>query len=83
MEIKTIKGISDDKWIKLKVLAAKNKVSMGKLVEDMIDSYENHVEKIWDKILHSGKIITDKEAEELHIITKKIRNESWERNANT
>ncbi|MEK6894593.1 MAG: hypothetical protein AABX10_03965 [Nanoarchaeota archaeon] len=81
MEIKTIKGISDEKWLKLKILAAKNKIAMGKLVENMIDSYEDHVEKVWDKILNSGKIITDKEAEELHNITKKIRKESWVRNA--
>ena len=82
MEVKTIKGVSEEKWIKLKMLAAKNKMAMGRLIENMIDSYEDHVEKTWDKILHSGKIITDKEAEELHKITKKIRKESWVRNAN-
>ena len=83
MEIKTIKGISNEKWIKLKILAAKNKLSMGKIVENMIDSYESHTKDIWDKILHSGKILSDKEAEEMHKITKKLRKESWVRNANS
>ena len=38
---------------------------------------------MWNKILHSGKIISGKEAEEMRKITKKIRKESWVRNANT
>ena len=83
MEIKTIKGISSEKWIKLKMLAAKNKLSMGKIVENMIDGYESHTRDIWDKILHSGKILSDKEAEEMHKITKKLRKESWVRNAHS
>ena len=82
MEVKTIKGISEEKWIKLKILSAKNKMPMGKLVENMIDAYEDHLEETWNKILYSGKILSDKEAEEIHKITKKIRKESWVRNAN-
>ena len=81
MEIKTIKGISEEKWMKLKILAARKRMPMGKIVEDMIDHYEKHSNKIWDKILYGEKIISDKEAEELHKLTKKIRKESWVRNA--
>ena len=83
MEIKTIKGISNEKWMKLKILAAKNKMAMGKLVETMIDNYENYAESIWDEILYGKRKISNKEAEEMHKITKKIRKESWVRNANT
>jgi hypothetical protein len=75
MEIKTIKGISEEKWIKLKMLAAKNKITMGKLVENMIDEYEKENEKFWKEILNAGKIISDKEAEELLEVSKKIRKE--------
>ena len=82
MEVKTIKGISNEKWIKLKIIATKNKLPMGKIVENMIDNYEDQVEEVWYKILHSGKILSDKEAEEMHKITKKIRKESWVRNVN-
>ncbi len=83
MEIKTIKGISNEKWMKLKVLAVKNKMPMGRLVEEMIDSYEKDIENAWNKILYSGKILSNKEAEEMHKITKRLRKESWVRNANT
>ncbi len=83
MEVKTIKGISSNTWIKLKILSAKNKMPMGKLVENMIDTYEENIEEKWNKILHGGRILSNKEAEEMHEITKKIRKESWVRNANT
>ena len=83
MEVKTIKGISSNTWIKLKILSAKNKMPMGTLVENMIDTYEENIEEKWNKILHGGRILSNKEAEEMHEITKKIRKESWVRNANT
>ena len=75
MEIKTIKGISDEKWIKLKILSAKNKMPMGKLVENMIDTYERQNEDFWEYILNGEKRISDKEAEEMQEIVKKLRKE--------
>ena len=75
MEIKTIKGISNEKWIKLKILSAKNKVPMGKLVENMIDSYEKQNEDFWDYILSGEKRISDKEAEEMQEMVRKLRKE--------
>ena len=83
MQIKTIKGISDEKWIKLKMLAVKNKIAMGKLVENMIDNYESHIDKAWNKILYRKEKITDREAEEMYRITKKLRKEKWERDVNS
>jgi hypothetical protein len=75
MEIKTIKGINEEKWIKLKILAAKNKMTMGKIVETMIDNYEKQNEKFWRDILSGEKIISNKEAEELLSVSKKVRKE--------
>lgn len=75
MEIKTIKGISDEKWIKLKILSAKNKMPMGKLVENMIDTYERQNEDFWEYILNGEKRISDKEAEEMQEMVKKLRKE--------
>ena len=37
---------------------------------------------IWEKILHGGKIISDREAEELHEMIKRLRKEDWTRNKN-
>jgi hypothetical protein len=82
MEIKTIKGVSEEKWIKLKVLSAKNKISMGKLVEEMIDSYERRKDNVWDEILYGDKILSDKEAREIKKVTRKLRRNKWERNVN-
>ena len=42
-----------------------------------------NINKKWDKILYGKRKIGNKEAEEMHKITKKIRKESWVRNANT
>ncbi len=75
MEIKTIKGISDEKWIKLKILSAKNKMPMGKLVENMIDTYERQNEDFWEYLLNGEKRISDKEAEEMQEMVKKLRKE--------
>ena len=80
-ETKTIKGINPLVWAKFKMLAAKNRASMGEILTSMVETYEKNNEEVWNKILHSGKILSDKEAEEMHKITKKIRKESWTRNA--
>ena len=75
MEVKTIKGISDEKWIKLKIIAAKHKIAMGKLVENMIDNYEKQNEKFWNEILSGEKRISEEEAEIMQKIVSKSRKE--------
>ncbi|MEK6909031.1 MAG: hypothetical protein AABX23_03200 [Nanoarchaeota archaeon] len=75
MEINTIKGISTEKWVKLKVLAAKNKVAMGKLVENMIDNYEKQNDDFWNEILSGEKRISEEEAEIMQKIANKSRKE--------
>lgn len=75
METKTIKGISNEKWIKLKVLAAKNGIAMGKIVENMIDNYEKQNKEFWNFILNGEKRISDEEAEIMHETVKKSRKE--------
>ena len=64
MMIRTIKGIENDKWMKLKILAAKRNVALGRLVEIMIEDYSNRADAVWNKILSGEKIISEKEAEE-------------------
>ena len=75
MEVKTIKGISDEKWIKLKIIAAKHKIAMGKLVENMIENYEKQNEDFWNEILSGEKRISEKEAEIMQKIVSKSRKE--------
>ena len=81
MEVKTIKGIDEETWMKFKILAAKKKITMGRLLGNMVETYERDAEDVWDEILNGKRILSDKEAEEMHKITRKIRKESWVRNA--
>ena len=77
MSLKTIKGIREEKWAELKSMSAKNRIPMGKLVENMIDAYSKHTEKVWDIILHGKKNTTDKEAEEMRKTVFDLRKEKW------
>lgn len=81
MEVKTIKGIDERTWVDFKTLAAKKRLTMGKLFGSMVKSYEKNVDNTWEIILHSGKVLSDKEAKEMHEITRRIRKERWVRNA--
>ncbi len=74
MGLKTIKGVREEKWAEFKGLAVKNRMPMGKLLENMIDEYsKNSVKEFWDRILNGEKILSDKEADELHKTVKSLR----------
>lgn len=75
MIIRTIKGIENDKWIKLKMLAARRNIALGKLIENMIEDYSNKTDEIWDRILSGKRIISDREADERIRETAKLRKE--------
>jgi len=75
MEIKIIKGISEEKWVLFKTLAAKNNESMGRTFEIIIDEYAKKENDILDKIFKGGKTISDKEADEMKAELKKMRKE--------
>lgn len=62
MIIRTIKGVENDKWIKLKMLAAKKNIALGKLIEIMIEDYSRRADVVWNKVLSGDKIINDSEA---------------------
>lgn len=75
MEVKTLKGIKPEKWMKFKALAAKSNLPMGKLFENIIDDYEKRVEETWNKILYGKKIATNSDAKSMIKILKKLRKE--------
>lgn len=79
--IKTIKGVSREVWIRFKELAVKKSMKMGDLLENMVSEYEKNAEDIWNIILDSGKILSDKEADDLKKITVKLRKGKGFRNA--
>jgi len=77
MSLKTIKGVREEKWAKLKVLAAKNRVSMGKMLENMVESYPKYAESVWNKILYGEKNLSDDEAREMKKLVSRLRKEKW------
>ncbi len=81
MEIKTIKGVDEGTWIKFKILAARKRLPMGKLLNAMINEYEKSSDEFWSKILNSGKILSEKEGKDIAEMTSKLRKEGGFRNA--
>ena len=75
METKCIKYVDEETWREFKILAAKNNLKMAALLKIMINEFEKNNRKFWDEILYGEKLMTDKEAEEMKKITKKIRKE--------
>ncbi|MEK6889831.1 MAG: hypothetical protein AABX35_01455 [Nanoarchaeota archaeon] len=76
MEVKTIKGIDEGTWMRFKVLAAKKRLTMGKLLHTMVGEYEKKKdEDFWDFILSGERRISDKDADEMEISLKKLRKE--------
>lgn len=48
----------------------------------MIKEYEKkRDDDFWNNILHGEKLLSDKEADEMLNLSKKLRKESWVRNA--
>jgi len=80
MTAKTIKGISNEKWVEFKTLAYKNNLPLGKLLEIMVKEYSRKEDPAWEIILKGEKIITKEEAENLSGVTKKLRKERGFRN---
>lgn len=77
MNLKTIKGVREEKWAEFKSLAAKKRVPMGRLLESMIESYSKHSEETWKKILSGKKVLSDREAEEMRKFVSGLRKEEW------
>lgn len=72
---KTIKDVDEMAWRKLKVFSAEHGIKMGKLLEKMTEDYEKRSKDFWKLILSGEKILSDKEAEEMKEVVKKLRKE--------
>lgn len=75
MEVKTIKNVDEETWREFKTLAVKNNIKMSSLLKIMVKEFEKNNEVFWNEILNGEKLMSDKEAEEMRIITSKIRKE--------
>lgn len=76
MEVKTIKGIDEETWMRFKVLAAKKRLTMGNLLHKMVKEYDQKKDDdVWDFILSGERRISDKDADEMETSLKKLRKE--------
>ncbi len=77
MALKTVKNVSDEKWAEMKGMAAKSRITMGRLLENMVDAYAKHREEAWNRILYGEKNLSDREAGEMRAEIYRIRREKW------
>ena len=75
MEVKTIKDVNGETWREFKAIAAKNNVRMSSLLKIMIKEFEKNSKDFWNEILNGEKLMSDKEAEQMKILTIKLRKE--------
>jgi hypothetical protein len=75
MGTKTMKGVQEDVWTEFRSLAVKNRMKTGQFFEKLVKSYKEDNDIFWKDILSGEKIITDKEAKEMHKVVKDMRKE--------
>ena len=75
MEIRSIKNVDEETWREFKAIAAKHNVKMSSLLKIMIKEFEKNSKDFWNEILNGEKLMSDKEAEEMKILTIKLRKE--------
>jgi hypothetical protein len=77
MTLKTVKDIRDEKWAEIKRLAARQKIKIGRLIENMVDVYGKHEEDVWNRVLSGERNLSDKEAEDMKKVVAGLRKDKW------
>lgn len=75
METKCIKDVDEGTWKEFRALAIKNNMKMSILLKIMVNEFEKNSKDFWREILSRKKSLTDKEANDIENIVKKIRKE--------
>ncbi|MBI4154921.1 hypothetical protein HY498_02445 [Candidatus Woesearchaeota archaeon] len=73
--LRTIRNVDEETWNELKSLSKKYRLPMGKLLSRVISSYKNKADDQWNRLLSFGKILSDKEAKDMHEVVVKLRKE--------
>ena len=73
--LKTVRNVNESTWAEIKSIAARHRISIETLLDRMVKDYDKHSNEIWSKILNPEKILSDKEANEMHSIVVKLRKE--------
>jgi len=80
METKCIKDVDEETWKDFRALAVKNNIKMAILLKIMVNEFEKNSKDFWREILSRKKSLTDKEADGIEYIIKKMRKERGFRN---
>jgi len=75
MPVKTIKNVDDETWRKMREISQRKKLKMGGLLRDMVNLYSKNKGDTIRSIIPKKPILTEKEAEDMKRIVKKIRSE--------
>ena len=81
MTVRTIKNVDDETWKTLKELAGRRKLKMGYVLKYAVRDYAKKSEKISGSLIPSKPLLTDREAEAMLKMVRKMRKESGFRNA--
>ena len=73
--VKTIKGVNDESWLEFRNLASRNNMNSGEFFEELVNNYKKTSKNTWKELLNAGKILSDKEADEMMEVVKKLRSE--------
>ena len=74
-EIHTIKGISDEDWLRFKSMAAKSGQNMGQYLVTLMDSYEDRAKKMWAWLFNMKPFLSDEDAKAILKASKEMRAE--------
>ncbi len=75
MQVKTIKGIEEETWAEFRSICTKNRLSTGQCFEKLIGFYKQNAKDFWDDILSGKKNLSSEEAQDIRVMTQKVRKE--------
>ena len=75
MQVKTIKGIEEETWADFRSICTKNRLSTGQCFQKIITFYKHNAKDFWEDILSGKKILSHDEAQDIRMMTQRIRKE--------
>lgn len=74
-----LKNVDEEKYHLLKIEAAKRKLTLGRLFNELVEDYthkENEHEKAWQEVFAMVPFITKEEAKKMHKACDEFRQET-------
>ncbi len=74
-----LKNVDEEKYHLLKIEAAKRKMTLGRLFNELVEEYttkEKEYERAWDEVFAMVPLITKEEAKKMHKACEEFRKET-------